>query len=80
MMHIQKVKVICSVASKEIKEYLAVFDNVIKQFSPRHILHHHEDICGGTDHLIPVQTEKPNKQSNQATGVYRLVIQQAIGL
>lgn len=71
MMHIQKVKVICSAASKEIKEYLAVFDDVIKQFSPRHILHHHEDICGGTDHLIPVQTEKPNKQRNQVTGVYR---------
>lgn len=57
-MHIKKVIGIYLVASTEVYEYLAMFDDVIEQFSSRHILHHHKDICGGTDHLIPVQTEK----------------------
>ena len=33
--------------------YLAMFNNVIKEFSTRDIFHDHENICWGADHLIP---------------------------
>ena len=30
----------------------AMLDNVVKQLSTTHILHHHEDVSGGADHLV----------------------------
>ena len=31
---------------------LSVFYNVVKQLPTRYILHHHEDVSGGADHLV----------------------------
>ena len=31
----------------------AVFADVVKQLSSRHVLHNHEEVCGGADHLVP---------------------------
>ena len=47
---------------------LAVFDNVIEQLSSRYILHHHKDVRGGTDHLVPVQKQKHTLQVKNTHG------------
>lgn len=33
----------------------AVFADVVKQLSSRHVLHDHEEVCGGAYHLVPVR-------------------------
>lgn len=33
----------------------AVFADVVKQLSSRHVLHNHEEVCGGAYHLVPVR-------------------------
>lgn len=30
-----------------------MFANVVKELSSRHVLHNHEEVCGGADHLVP---------------------------
>lgn len=39
----------------QVKVYLAMLDNVIKQLPTRNILHHHEDICWCANNLIPAK-------------------------
>lgn len=33
--------------------YPSMFTDVVKQLTSRHILHDHEEICGGAYHLVP---------------------------
>ena len=34
--------------------YAPVFHNIVKQLTATDVLHHHEDVGGGADHLVPV--------------------------
>lgn len=38
--------------------YLSILADVIKEFTTRNILHHHEDICRGANNLIPTEMKK----------------------
>lgn len=33
--------------------YPSMLTDIIKELSSRYIFHHHEEVCGSTDHLIP---------------------------
>ena len=68
LMHRVTIGVKRPLCSNENMTNLAVFDNVIEQLSSWYILHHHKDVRGGTDHLVPVQKQKTNLTGKKYTG------------
>lgn len=52
--------------------YPSIFADVVKQFTSRHILHDHEEICGCTDHLIPATQTIHTPVSNLELHMYNL--------
>lgn len=38
--------------------YPSILTNIVKEFPSRHIFHHHEEVCGSADHLIPATHQR----------------------